>query len=67
MEECGVQNKATGEDSVCNCECYRYRITSQDSEEVPALQCLLEEVNGLLPLHAARATREGYRFIVICS
>ena len=44
-----------------------YRITSQDSEEVPALQCQQEEADRHLLLHDAHAAREGYQAVVICS
>ena len=44
-----------------------YRITSQGSEEVPALQCKQEEADGRLLLHAVHAAGEGYQSVVICS
>ena len=44
-----------------------YRITSQDSEEVPALKCQQEEADGRLLLHAAHAASGGYQSVVICS
>lgn len=44
-----------------------YRITSQDSEEVPSPQCQQGEADGRLLLNAAHATREGYQSVVIYS
>ena len=43
-----------------------YRITSQGSVEVPALQCHQEEADGQLLLHAVHAAREC-EAVVICS
>ena len=44
-----------------------YRITSQGSMEVSALQCFQEEADGRLLLHAKHAANEGYHAVVICS
>ena len=44
-----------------------YRITSQGSVAVPALQCRQEVADGRLLLHATHAVREGYQAVVICS
>ena len=44
-----------------------YKINSQDSKEVPVLQCKQEEADGRLLLHAAHAARQGYCSVVICS
>uniref|UniRef100_UPI00358DDB47 uncharacterized protein n=1 Tax=Myxine glutinosa TaxID=7769 RepID=UPI00358DDB47 len=44
-----------------------YKITSQESDEVPGLQCKQEEADGRLLLHAAHAAREGYQAVVICA
>lgn len=44
-----------------------YRITSEGSNEVPALQCQQEEADGRLLLHAAHAAEEGCQDVVICS
>ena len=44
-----------------------YRITSQGSVDVPALQCQQKEADGRLLLHATHAAREGYQAVVICS
>ena len=44
-----------------------FKITSQGSVEVPALQCHQEEADGRLLLHAAHAAREGYQGVVICA
>ena len=44
-----------------------YRITSQGSVDVPALQCHQEEADGRLLLHATHTAREGYQAVVICS
>ncbi len=43
-----------------------YRITSQGSVEVPALQCSQEEADGQLLLHAVHAAREC-EAVVVCS
>ena len=44
-----------------------FKITSQGSVEVPALQYHQEEADGRLLLHAAHAAREGYQGVVICA
>lgn len=44
-----------------------YRITSENSNEFPSLQCNQEEADGRLLLHAAHAATEGYGAVVICS
>ena len=44
-----------------------YRITSDGSNEVQALQCQQEEADGRLLLHAAHAVEEGYEGVVVCS
>ena len=44
-----------------------YRITSDGSNEVQALQCQQEEADGRLLLHAAHAAEEGYEGVVVCS
>ena len=43
-----------------------YRITSEGSEEVLALQCQQEEGDGRLLLHATHAANEGYNFVLVC-
>ena len=44
-----------------------YRITSDGSNEVQALQCQQEEADGRLLLHATHAAEEGYEGVVVCS
>lgn len=44
-----------------------YRITSDGSNEVQALQCQQEEADGRLLLHAAHAAEEGYEGVILCS
>ena len=44
-----------------------YKITSQGSEEVQALQCQQEEADGRLLFHAVHAARDGYQNILICA
>ena len=44
-----------------------YRITSDGSNEVLALQCQQEEADGRLLLHATHAVEEGYEGVVVCS
>ena len=44
-----------------------YRITSEGSEEVPALQCQQEEANERLLLHTTHAANEGYNSVLVCS
>ncbi|KAL9956571.1 hypothetical protein ACROYT_G038064 [Oculina patagonica] len=44
-----------------------FKITSQASEEVQALQCKQEEAAGRLLLHASHASKEGYTSVMICS
>ena len=44
-----------------------YRITSEGSEEVQALQCQQEEADGRLLLYATHAANEGYNSVLVCS
>ena len=44
-----------------------HEITPEGSEEVPVLRCMEEEADGCLLLHAAHATGEGCKAVVISS
>jgi hypothetical protein len=44
-----------------------YMMTSQDSKEVPELQCQQEEADGRLLLHAKHAAQDGYQSAIIAS
>ena len=44
-----------------------FRITSQNTAEVPDLQCKGEEADGRFLLHASHAGDKGYSSVTICS
>ena len=62
-----MRQKLNDKELYATTETLCFKITSQASEEVPALQCKQEEADGRLLLHASHTGKEGYSSVMICS